>query len=509
MAQPFPVQEAYIGFMRDLPRYQLPGGILWDMLDWFPQLDGAARARYGWSNLSSNTFAGAHGGAPNAATSIGFHPPSSLLIVCDHAGNYYSLNPTGGALTYLSTPDANPCFSRPVWHRNFLTFFRQGLNSIQYVGGGSSVGSVGTSPHAKVGTLYGDYTVAANDGGSDPQRAWFSNAGDPSTWDTTNSWIDLPGAVNGCQGIRNALLFFTADQVWRVRGDTPPQTTVVGNLVKDHLYDTGIIDERSIAVYGETVIWANSEGVWFTNGATVNSLTDAGGISTYYHSQIAANGGLAALAGGIIRSFYVLSITYGNNSNETLVCDLSSKGKYWIRLSNINAFMYAHRTDTSETLSFIDNTTGYAKVGELSSMWNTGSTTDGNGTEVLPVIETPMYRGWMRFHRKYIPTNTTSVWKRLYVNHEIGFNSVPGLQAFYTTDPEVGEPGSPYTSMGNVPLNSSNLYGPYRGRMFINPNGGAVPAHTIGFKIAVLTGRADDIRLGDLELEYDTREGNR
>lgn len=507
MAQPFPVLESYLGFMRDLPRYQLPGGIVWDMLDWFPEIDGAARARYGWSNLSSNTYAQAHAGAPTAGTAIGLHPPSDTLVVCDHAGNYYSLSPSGGALTYLGTPDANPAFSRPVWHRGFLSFFRQGFNVAQYVAG-SGVGMVGTSPHARVGTLYGDYTVACNDG-TNAQRAWFSNAGDPATWDTTNSWIDLPGQINGCQGIRGVLIFFTADQVWRVRGDTPPQTSIVGNLVKEHLYDTGVIDERSIAVWGEQVLWANSEGAWITNGATVECLTDIGGISNYWHSQIAANSGLSALAGGILRSYYVLSITYGNATNETLVCDLSAKQKYWFRVSNLNAFMYAHRTNISENLSFVDNTTGYAKVGEVSSMWNTPSTSDGNGTECLPVIETPMFRGWMRFHRKYIPTDATSVWKRLYVNHQIAINSVPGLRAYYTTDPETGEAGDPYHDMGDVPLDSSSLYGPYRARMPINPNGGAVPARAIGFKLAVKTGRADDIRLDDIELEYETREGNR
>lgn len=506
MAQPFPVQESYLGFMRDLNRYQLPAGMLWDMVDWFPEVDGAARQRYGWGNLSSNTFAAAHAGAPNAATAIGLYPPSNTLIICDHSGNYYSLTASGGALTYMNTPDANFCSSRPVWHRKQLSFFRQGHNLIQFTEGGGSVGAVGTSPLARVGTLYGDYTVAANDG-THPQRAYFSNAGDPTTWDTTNSWIDLPSAVNGCQGIRNALLFFTASQVWRVRGDTPPQTTVVGNLVKDHLYDTGVVDERSIAVYGESVIWANSEGIWWTDGATVDCLTDIGGISTYYHSQIAANGGLSALAGGIIRSYYVLSITYGNSTNETLVCDLSAKGKYFFRLKNINAFMYAHRTDTSETLSFVDNTTGYNKVGELSSMWNTKSNQDGNSNFVVPVLETPMYRGWMRFHRKYIPSDATSVWRRIYVNHEVvnGSFDLPALQAYYTTDPEIG---GAYTLIGS--LGASGGPSLQRTRIPINPNGGAVVGRAIGFKIAAISDGTDgDLRLNDLELEYDTREGNR
>jgi len=494
---PFPVLESYLGFMRDLPRHQLPGGILWDMVDWIPQLDGAARRRFGWSAVDASTFSVRNASATNYGSMVAYAPYTATgaeIVAVTSNGYLIKIPVSTGVGAYVGTVTAK---ARPVFHREKLVIMDQSHVPTFYSGNGAALTSASGGPQAACGTLFGDYTLLCNTA-ANPQRGYFSAAGDPTTWDTTNSWIDMPGKIIGVQGLRNAIIFFTGSQVWRVRGDTPPQLNVVGNLIKDHLYDTGLLDERSIATYGEQVVFANTEGIWLTDGAKVTNLAERGGILTYWQSLLKNYQSSWTIAGGVYRGYYTVSVSDGSGNNiDFLVCDLSQG--HWFRFSDIVATMFAHATGLGESSYFV-GPNGY--VGNLANIWGVQSSTDQGGAVILPSLETPFFRGWQRFHRKWIPTDATSVWQRIYVNYDApGAGS--GLRLAYTTSSEAG---APYTTIGDLPTTTA----PTRTRMVINPNGGAVPARGIGFKIYQAAGMTPtDLRLNDVELEYYTREGSR
>ncbi len=499
MGIPFPVLESYLGFMRDVPRHQLPGGMVWDMLDWIPELDGSARKRFGWHPASASLFPNVHGTATSGIMCA--YAPFSTgdeIVAVDAQGNLFRVVPGSGAMTYVGA--APTWAARPVYHRNKLIFMQPTNDIIEYSGGGGVL--LGNStPHAHCGTLWGDYTALGNtyEQNANPQRIYFSAAGDPTTYDMTNSWQDVPGPIIGLQGVRGLLVAFTAGQMWRIRGNTPPQAGVVGNLVREHLYDTGLLDERSIATYGETVIFANAEGVWETDGAKVTNLTSLGGIATYWQAiMLNYSSSTWRLVGGVYKGYYVISISNGSTFEDCLVCDLGTKR--WFRWSNINAGMFAHGLGSTEALYFVQNDATY--VGDVAGCFLNLNGSDPGNAIIYPSIETPFFRGWQHFHRKWIPSDSTSVWQRAYLNYDAG-GAGSALRLAYTLSPELG---AAYTTSGDLAVTTA----PVRARMPINPDGGGIPSRWIGFKIYQAAGmNPTDLRVNDFELEYYTREGSR
>jgi hypothetical protein len=145
------------------------------------------------------------------------------------------------------------------------------------------------------------------------------------------------------------------------------------------------------------------------------------------------------------------------------------------------------------------------RVLSMASAWETKSNVDFNGGVLYASLETPVFRGWQRFHRKYVPSDATSVWQRLYLSYDAVAGMSKGLNVAYTTSPELG---AAYTTAGQLATTS----GPQRNRLTINPNGGAVASRGIAFKLwedLALGAWCDDLRINDLELEFFTREGSR
>lgn len=509
MGIPFPVMQEYVGFMSDVPRHELPAGFCWDLSNFIPQLDGSLRRRYGFQSLGTQDFSEINAAATATGALVAYCPFSSVaheVLALNGQGYAFSFQEpsfTGSYVAQLPTQYK----SRTVWHRDQLVLQALSQEARFYTGrAGGFVAGVGT-PKAQYGTLFGDYTVQANDGGSHKTRLWFSAAGDPRTYDLTNSWIDIPGVVKGLEGIRGAILVWTDHELWRITGTTPPQVNIVGDLDLSHLFDVGLVDERSIATYGGWVIWANAEGVWRTDGASApTNLTVAGGINNYWRS-IMAGYTLSStdyiVAGGVYRGYYIVAVaSLIDGVMATLVCDLANNA--WFRFDySAPSAGFSHAISGHEDLYFISSFDN--RVMSTASAWETPSGVSFKGTKVLASLETPFFRGYQRFHRRWISTDATSVWQRLYLNYDApqsaGF--ADALKLAYTTDPELG---SPYTDVGQFGYTSA----PARKRMPLNPNGGAIPARWIGFKLYQdASVWSDELRINDLELEYATREGSR
>lgn len=506
MGAPFPVMEAYTGFMSDLPRHQLPPGVCWDLLNFIPEIDGSTRRRYGFQTLDTRAFSAIHVGSTNSGYGVYYCPFNAAheVLALDSAGHAFSYQEPTLSGAYMSQLPS-PVKARGTWHKDRMVLVANGMQTYFYEGQtGGMVAGTGT-PQASYSTLWGDYTVQGNNSPSNQQRIWFSAAGDPTTYDLTNSWLDVPGAVKGLESIRGALFIWTDHEMWRITGTTPPQANVVGDLVLKHFADLGLVDERSISIWGGWMIWANAEGVWMTDGASApRSLTVQGGINTFWRTimkgySIGATDYI--VAGSVYRDYYIVSVSsVNNNIHYTLVCDLTTHRWFKFTLPG-DGSMFARGLSGHEDTYIVSVQNGY--VASLASVWESATYLDWNGSYYAS-LETPFFRGYQHWHRKWIPSDATSVWQRAYLNYD--GRQGGGSSAFhlgYTTSPESG---AAYTTIGQVPATTA----PSRYRMAINPNGGAVPSRGLAFKIwEDASAFTYGLWLNDFELEWYTREGSR
>lgn len=510
MGAPFPVMQGYVGFMSDVPRHELPPGVLWDMVNLIPDLDGAMRRRNGFGSLGSLDYSAIPGSAGVGYTGafVAYCPFGSVaheVLAVDQHGEAFSFQEPSFTGSYLTLLPFGQCNSRGVWLKDTMMLLKAGSDAAFYTGRAGGFVAAGTTPKGGYGTAWGDYAIQANDGGSNRQRLWFSNPGNPKNYDLTNSWQDIPGVVKGVEGIRGAILVWTDNALYRITGDTPPSSGILGNLTLRKMYDVGLVDERSIAQYGGWVIFANAEGVWMTDGASApKCLTVLGGINQYWRS-IMSGYSLAAtdyvVSGGVYRGYYVVAVTSSANSVKvTLVCDLSTNR--WFRLDySFPACMMAHAVSGHEDLFLASTFNG--RILSTASAWETASSTDYDGESVLASWETPIFRGFQRYHRRWIPSNAPSVFQRAYLNYDAPGGGSNAFQVGYTTSPESG---AAYTTIGSFKTTSA----PGRSRLGINPNGGAVAARGIGFKFwQDALHNSTSLRVNDMELEYFTREGSR
>ena len=505
--------EQYLGFMQDLPRHELPPGFCWDLVNFIPDLDGSARRRYGFASLGTQDFSALNVSAVANGAFVAYCPFSSVaheVLAGNGQGYMFSFQEPSLTGSYVAQlPAAAQPKSRPVWHRDqlLIPLGYSAAAAVIYKGRAAGFTTGLSTPHGSCGTLWGDYSVLANDLVSNKQRLWFSAAGDPTSWDTTNSWQDIPGVVKGVEGIRGAILAWTDHELWRVTGTTPPSSGIVGDLDLKHFADTGLADERSVAEYGGWIIWANAEGVWITDGASApKNLTVSGGINSYWRS-IMAGYNIAAtdyiVAAGVYRGYYVVGVaSLANNVQTTLLCDLASN--HWFRFAvSWTPAMFSHGVSGHEDAYWISSFG--QRVVSTASAWETPSFLEYDSGRLPASLETPFFRGFQRYHRKWIPSNAPSVWQRLYLTYD-GASFPTGANALrvgYTTSPELG---AAYTTVGTLPYTSV----PGRVRIPVNPNGGAVPARGIAFRIDQTgTSYTNDLRVNDLELEYFTREGSR
>lgn len=441
MSQPLPFLTDAVGFWRDSPREQLPQGYVWNMVDWIPNLGAPVSKRGGWTQFSDDvsTHSSSATYVP-ISFNADFPAGTKLGYITDNA-KLGTLSTSTGVSTNIGNVVVP--LQNPVLHRGTLVIpASDGTTAPSYYDGVTTVGSLGGSPPAcKFACVYIDRTVLANSN-AQPSRIQFSDAGNPASW-TSTSWINSTYPVTAVASLAAAVLIFSAGHTERIRGTTPPPGT---DMKLESLFDQGCIDARSVAQTNQSVIFANNQGIFLTDGAAIVDLTVKGGISKYWRDTMASWTTSWTLAGGIFSGRYVISLMNGSTFVDCLMCDLASRT--WTRHANVKTMSFAHVLGTAEKLYY--GSRAGNRVNEFSTVFQPSSTVknDGDGTAVTPVLESAFLHGYIRWNRRYLPSPGVQTWRTFWSDYDLrdSASDTPTLQFAYVKDPS----SSSYTNFGTA-----------------------------------------------------------
>ena len=492
------LQDRFTGVKQDLPRDQLPAGSLWYATDMLPSINAKLRERGGYSYASANIAAVV---ATASYVIGGIHAPfvaASKNCVIDEDGNLVTVADdvtitdagvfSGGAVTDVG---AFVIVSQnPVFHRDKVIAFAAGGATAPKKYTGSAISALGGSPpNAIYATVFTDRTVAGRTT-AQPQRLYFSAAGNPESWDTTNSYIDLTYPITGLASLRTAILIFHDGYVSRIRGYTPP--TVAGGsgdfAVDDPIWNVGCSDARSIAYWGDQIIFADGEGIYTTDGAGVDDLTRRCGMKRYWQNTIMAGytSKVGSIAGGVLRDHYIITVINGINTFQGgAVIDLRNLA--WWPITNLDfTSMWSKQAAVDELYA---GRRGAARIASLASIFVPAASVrnDGDGDVVAGTVETPYYRG----------KPGEKGWRRLFLTHYL---------ADYATD-------NPTVAVSYVKTPEATSYAAITGSLTENtaedrkPKSLGFSSDGVAFKLT--RANAGDWRLSSIEADVHTREGSR
>jgi hypothetical protein len=402
MAKPILLQQSFgLGMKPDFPVEQLPEGAVLLMQNMIPDFEGGCSIRSGWDRVGASmgdTYAAALAFAPFAAgvQLVGITDQGAVLQV-----------PKDDDAANTSRGTAQVPAQRPIFYRNNLYITNSnGTSSLKVYGGSSNVTAAsGSPPAAMYGCVYKDHLVLARTA-ANPSRVWFSNGGDPATWDTAadGQWLDTSYPITGIATLRNMILVFSEEGVERIRGDIIPG--VAGSdMVLEPLFATGCADAFSIAVTDEYAIFANSSGVYMTDGIGLVDLTVQGHISRYWNNSVYPYSSAFNLAGGIaMGDKYIIAIHTGSTFVTCLICDI--RKRVWYEFTNVPAYMFATAplglaSITAGDLFFAERDASY--LVNASFMFNPNATqddlftwfgfADDNDASVTATVRTGFLRG--------------------------------------------------------------------------------------------------------------------
>lgn len=477
------------GYKRDGSRDDLPKGTSWNIVDFLPDLQAKLRKRGGWT-WGSDAFTTVHAGSDEcvALTYTDFLAGSKLCAVSRDVGvdaRLITVNPTTQALALIGTLNGVPA-QNPVLHNNLLVIPQgAGTTAPQSYDGVTTLANLaGTPPTGMYGCVYKDRTILARTQAK-PNWLYFSKAGDPLVWDTTNSWWAVTQPITGLAALPNSLLIFGNTITARLRGSTPPPGTDM--ILDDPIFAVGCTDARSIVVNGGYCAFANPTGVYLSNGTNLpEDLTQSCGIKRYWVELLQAyDSATWTLAGGTYNNQYVITIMNGGTFIDCLMFDIDARNV--VRLSNMKALCYAHAVTIGEELYFGLKSAG--RVGKFSSVWTPSAAvkTDADGTAVAPLVETVLYRDR--------PGKKT--WRSLYVTYDMrdAANDNPILNVSYIRNPE-----DAYTQLPDPLTETTNYFRARRPLRF--------PADAIAVKIQQQNASAET-RIYDLEADLHERELSR
>lgn len=474
------LQRGYArGAKRDYPRDQMPPGSVWSLLDFIPNILGSPlRKRGGWS-YGSNAF-----GAGSYAAAVAFadFTGGSQLVAIDDAGDLKKVTLAG---VVTSKGAARIPVSRMPLHRGILVIPSPdgSASAKQYDGSAAPSDLAATAPAGMYADVYKDHTILGKVVGQE-QRLFFGPAGVPTgVWDTANSYIDASFGLAGVAAMKNRILLFGSGRTERIIGTTPPPNT---DMEKGPLFDIGCIDARSICSFGDTVVWAAEDGIWLTDGAVPENLTESAGFLSYWLELLTGyDASTWTIAAGVERGHYVITLMNGPTFIDAIALNVNARS--WFQISNLTARMFASSVGQSSELYFALR--DEARLGKLSTIFDPddANRNDADGTAVLPVVEFPFFKEDAALKR----------WHDAYLDYAlVAPSSEPALELSYVTSPD----DTDYTVIAKtfaeqalvdraeVPLR-------FRGR-------------GVGFKLRQ-TAASADTRIHELEAEVHSLEKNR
>ena len=402
MPKPVKVAQAFRdGMKRDFSRDQMPPNTLWNSVDFIPEILGAPiRKRGGY------TYQGA---ATSAVTSTSDHIQAGLVapfslrsspsnIAFDEDGHAFEITSSTANDIGLATPTVNPLF----YSDKVIIPGSDGSTAPKMITSTSAAYSVtaltASAPAGKYAVLYKDVLwLAASSASSD--RIYFSVAGNPQSWDTTNKWLDVSLPITGMAALANAVFVFMEGRTARIRGSIPPPDSDF--IVDDPIFEVGCTDNRSISLYRDKVIWANASGLFISDGTAMDDLTAICGMKNWWLDIMAGrepvNGTTAVydrtngiISTGVYRDYLLYSVMSGTAFIDAGFIDL--KRYVWGRFSNQKVDFYWKQEYPEELYA---GSRVSSRIHKCSGLFAPTSATsaDANGTVVTPYIETPYYMG--------------------------------------------------------------------------------------------------------------------
>lgn len=367
------------GMVKDAPLDALPESAVYDATDFLLHQPARMMKRGGTS------YAGPVMGSATYAAAVAFaeFPAAAQIIGVGDDGHLYKI--TAGTTTDVNTmgtayvPLQNPVMR--IGATSYLIIPANDGTSAPKKYDGTTVTAIGGSaPAGKYVTVYKSRLVLGNNS-ANPNRLFFSPTPDiTTTWDTTNSWIDCDYAITGLASLSNAIIVFSQGHTERITGATPPPGS---DMDRAPIGSVGCSDARSISVWNNNVVFANPRGVYLTNGSGFSSLTQIGGIETYWQTQLTGyDASTWTIATGIYRNYLYITVLNGSTLVDTLMCNIAARA--WWRLTNVKARGYANASTGSEELYYADRAS--ARVITCSGMFTpvAGNKNDANGTAVTP-----------------------------------------------------------------------------------------------------------------------------
>ena len=266
--------------------------------------------------------------------------------------------------------------------------------SVPFAYDGSTITTLGGSPPAgRIAGIYKARLLLANSV-ANPNRLWFSPLDLSGTWDTTNAWVDFDHPITGIQAIRNACLVFSSGHTDYMTGSVPPGIQGF-DMSAGPLGDIGCADGRSIGVWQDNVIFANTNGVYLTNGAAFRSLTEppefgGNGIGSEWREMMA---GLHLELADPRRHPQRLL-----RRDDPRQCrhpgghlDVPPSPPLLVEVSNFDAGMYSSLTGNAQELYYAARDT--AQVIAVSGIFNptAANSVDADSSAVEPMLETRFY----------------------------------------------------------------------------------------------------------------------
>ena len=470
---------------RDIDRTEIPGGSAYNMIDFIPdEIQAVTGGRGGW------TYAGsAPTGGGSRIYAVGYHPDTGKLVAVDNLQKLWDVaaaTQIGTLPTYLTL--APGALNPPAYHRGYLIFVNVGpatSGTPAYYKSDGSVGSLSGAPSAKFAGVYKDHALLANDSGIatslvHPNRIWFSAAGDPTTWDTTFGWWDTTGPITGLASLTNAILIFHPNSTERLRGTTPPPGSDM--VLEPLLPNVGCLDANSIAYWQNRAIFASSQGVYMTDGVTSVDLTASASLKTYWQSLMSGYDSSWRVAAGIYRDHYIVTISSNvglGTFTDSLCFSLQTQAAW--RFTNLCGSAFASVTNTQQEKLYMGQWNAN-RVAELSSLWSPSASVkqDGDGTNPTPIIETGMYRGYDRLHRRWIESMGKQKWRWAYVDYDLrdAATDNPTMTLSYCSTPT----GS-YTATDRTLPETTDISRVRRA--LSKTQGGATHSQMLGLKLAV------------------------
>jgi hypothetical protein len=369
-----------------MAREAMAPGYLWDVVDFVPALiDTQLTGRGAWpwgSDVGSATDFEAGILAPYTSGEKNLAAANGVLYEVG-LSSPYSLTNRGNVPVARQNPVM--LFDRVIWMGS------SGTVPPSVVGPSGAPVVLTGKPNVRVGTIWGEFFVCANQSGAENTVYW-SYPDDPTQpWDANALW-QTSGAVTGLAALRTVILVFHASSVERLRGTRPPAGTSLGDMVLEPLFQqVGTTEPKTIAYWQESILFADEHGVHITDGATLRNLVQQGSIQSYWRNLYNNKQSLSA---AVYLDYYVISIKRTDGITDCLVCDLNQR--QWFRFSNVAALSMWASGGTVGMERLWAGMVGTQRLGRLSAMFFPSSIValqqDANGVNVLPSFETPYYK---------------------------------------------------------------------------------------------------------------------